>query len=260
MPVEAEPAPDDAVEAADQEVGEEVGARLVVGAEDLVAVRAREAREAREVGAAMRVRDGDVVAGGRVHDGGTDPLWPVVQLRRDRAHLDVPTAPGGDLPHVQGQRAASHHDLRAMSTPTTSGTWFRPCLFETCIHPGKASWSTNRSLKSARPESSTYSTSSSTAFAAARSVTERAAIFAPSPATFPAETMRVSGSFGTRPIFTALAALRYEPNEPPRSTCAISPGSMSRSRQRRFQPVAIDAFANCSSRTSRCERYTSSLR
>src|SRR5437667_5652477 len=187
MPVEAEPAPDDAVEAADQEVGEEVGARLVLGAEDLVAVRAREAREAREVGAAVRVRDGDVVAGGRVLDGGTDPLWPVVQLRRDRAHLDVPTAPGGDLPHVQRQRAASHHDLRAMSTPTTSGTWlrtcrlwtspsrtrgacagrfrgcgwpvsdtsgtwFRPCLFETCIHPGKASWSTNRSLKSARPE------------------------------------------------------------------------------------------------------------
>ena len=33
----------------------------------------------------------------------------------------------------------------------------------------------NRSLKSARPESSTYSTSSSTARAAARSVTERAA-------------------------------------------------------------------------------------
>src|SRR5438105_7576928 len=241
MPVEAEPAPDDAVEAADQEVGEEVGARLVLGAEDLVAVRAREAREAREVGAAVRVRDGDVVAGGRVLDGGTDPLWPVVQLRRDRAHLDVPTAPGGDLPHVQRQRAASHHDLRAMSTPT-------------CIHPGKASWSTNRSLKSARPESSTYSTSSSTAFAAARSVTERAAIFAPSPATFPAETMRVSGSFGTRPIFTALAALRYEPNEPPSSTCAISPGSRSRSRQRRFQPVAIEAFANWSSRTSRCER------
>ena len=95
-----------------------------------------------------------------------------------------------------------------------------------------------------RPESSTYSTSSRIACAAARSVTESAAIFAPSPATLPAETIRASGSFGTRPIFTALAALRYEPNEPPSSTCEISAGSTPRSLQRIVQPVAIDAFAN----------------
>src|SRR5207253_4795128 len=231
--VEAKPSPDDPVEAANEEVGEEVRARLVLGAENLIAMSAREPREAVEVGATVRVGDDRLVAGGRLFDSGADPLGPVVQLGRDGPHLDVPAAPGGDLLHVQRERATADDDLR---------------------HPGKASWSTNRSLKSERPEGWTYSTSSSTAFAAARSVTERAAIFAPSPATFPAETMRVSGSFGTRPIFTALAALRYEPNEPPSSTCAISPGSRSRSRQRRFQPVAIDAFANWSSRTSRCER------
>ena len=63
----------------------------------------------------------------------------------------------------------------------------------------------NMSLKSARPESSTYSTSSRMASAAARSRSDRAAIFEPSPATLPAETIRVSGSFGTRPMRTALA-------------------------------------------------------
>ena len=51
-----------------------------------------------------------------------------------------------------------------------------------------------------------------------------------------------------------LAGVRYEPNEPPRSTCEISDGSIPRSLQRIVQPVAIEAFANCSSRTSRCER------
>ena len=52
VPVEPEPAPDDAVEAADEEVGEEERARLVLGAEDLVAMRARETRVAVEIGRA----------------------------------------------------------------------------------------------------------------------------------------------------------------------------------------------------------------
>ena len=43
-------------------------------------------------------------------------------------------------------------------------------------------------------------------------------------------------------------------HEPASSTCATSSGSTPRSRQRICQPVAIDALANCSSRTSRCER------
>ena len=72
----------------------------------------------------------------------------------------------------------------------------------------------NRSLKSARPESSTYSTSSTIDEAAARSCTESAAIFAPSPAMFPAETIRVSARSGTSPIRTALAGERNEPKLP----------------------------------------------
>src|SRR5947209_3426160 len=115
------------------------------------------------------------------------PLGPVVQLRRHRAHVQLPAAPSRDLLDVERQRPAGDDDPR---------------------HPGKASWSMNRSLKSERPESSTYSTSSSTACAAARSCTDSAAIFAPSPATLPAETIRVSGSFGTSPILTALAGER----------------------------------------------------
>src|SRR5262249_25887584 len=233
VPVEPEPAPDDAVEAADEEVGQEVRARLVFGAEDLVAVCAGETGIAVEVGAAVRVGDDDVVSGGCLVDGGADAFRTVVELRRHGADLDIPAAAGSDLFDMKRERSAADDDLR---------------------HSGNASWSMKRSLKSSRPESSTYSTSSRTAFAAARSVTATAAIFAPSPATFAAAPIRGSGSFGTSPILTALAAVRYVPNEPPRRTCEISAGSIPRSRHRICQPVAIEAFANCSSRTSRCDR------
>ena len=66
-------------------------------------------------------------------------------------------------------------------------------------HPGKASWSMNRSLKSARPDSSTYSTSRRIDSASARSRSDRAAILAPSPATLPAETMRRQRQLGHQP-------------------------------------------------------------
>ena len=41
-----------------------------------------------------------------------------------------------------------------------------------------------------------------------RSWAESKTILAPSPATLPAETMRITGSFGTKPIFTADAGER----------------------------------------------------
>src|SRR5262249_6262467 len=205
MPVEPEPAPDDAVETAHEEVGEEEGARLVPPirqsrAEDLVAVGTTETPMAVEVGATVRVGDDDVVSRRRLVDGGPDALGAVVEIGRHGADLDVPAAPGRDLPHVERKRAATDDDLG---------------------HAGKASWSTNRSLKSSRPDNSTYSTSSRTAFAAARSVTDRAAIFAPSPATFPAATIRGSGSFGTSPILTALAAVREGPKRAPNRTRGV---------------------------------------
>ena len=66
----------------------------------------------------------------------------------------------------------------------------------------------NRSLKSWRPDSSTYSTSRRIEAASARSRSDSAAIFAPSPATLPAETIRGSASLGTSPIRTALSGVR----------------------------------------------------
>src|SRR5262249_35685703 len=158
-----------------------------------------------EIGAAMRVRDDDVVSTGRLLDRGADPFGPVVELRRDGADLQVPAAPRGDPLHVERKRSAADDDPG---------------------HPAKASRSTARSLKPGRPGRPPYWTAARAAGAAARSVTESAAIFAPSPGTLPAATSRASGSAGPRPIRTALVGVRYAPNAPPSSTCEISSGSI----------------------------------
>src|SRR5437660_12468177 len=106
MSVEPKSLPDHAVEAADEEVGEEVRAGLVLGAVDLVAVRAGKLRIAGEVGATVRVRDDDLVAvRGRV-DRSPNPLRAVVELRRHGAHLEIPAAPCGDLLDVERKRSA----------------------------------------------------------------------------------------------------------------------------------------------------------
>ena len=73
---------------------------------------------------------------------------------------------------------------------------------------------------------------------------DSAAIFAPSPATLPADTIRGSAIFGTSPMRTALSGVRYAPKLPASSTCATSPGSTPSSRMRMFHPVAIEALAN----------------
>src|SRR5205085_11754066 len=111
----------------------------------LVAMGALEPRVAGEVGAAVRVGDDDVVAVRGLLDGGADPLRTVVQLGRNRAHLDVPAAAGGDLLHVDRKGPAGHDNRRPCVPPGR----------DTVAHPGNASWSMNRSLKSVRPDSST---------------------------------------------------------------------------------------------------------
>src|SRR5262249_37173134 len=111
---------------------------------------------------------------------------------RQRVDRHRPAATPGDGVDVHGEGAAGDHADRLRLS----------------AHPGNASWSMNMSLKSARPDSSTYSTSSRIASAAARSRIDSAAILAPPPATLPAEPMRGSASRGTRPIFTALAGDR----------------------------------------------------
>src|SRR5439155_20790547 len=158
---------------------------------------------------AVRVRDRHPVVPPRkpiqrgAHRRG-DPLRPVVHERGQRVDVDLQPAPPGDPPDVGGARSAGDHRDPA--------------------HPGNASWSTNRSLKSSRPESSTYSTSCTMDSASARSRWLSAAILAPSLATLPADTMRGSASRGTRPIRIALAGDRYAPNEPASSTWEMSSG------------------------------------
>src|SRR4029079_12712104 len=106
-------------------------------AEDPVAVGAGEPRQAVESTARAAVGVAD--EGDGVAERVADPLRPVVELGRQRPHLEIPAAPLRDLVDVQRERTAG--DDRA-------------------AHPGNWSWSMNRSLKSARPDSSTYATSS----------------------------------------------------------------------------------------------------
>ena len=132
-----------------------------------------------------------------------DPLGPVVELGRQRAHVEVPAAALRDRADVQRERAAA--------TTTTSSSRERELVDEEVVEVGA-------------PESSTYSTSSSTAFAAARSSPRARRSSRLRRRRCRPTTIRVSGSRGTSPIFTALAAERYEPNEPPSSTCEMSSG------------------------------------
>ena len=140
--VEPEPAQDDAVEAADEEVGQEVRAGLVV--------RERAARRARSSAApssrgspssAPRVPQSAyattrVVARPPPRRPRRDPLGPVVQLGRQRTTSSSQPRRLRDRVDVQRERAAGDDHRGVMS--------------------GNPSWSMNRSLKSARPESSTY--------------------------------------------------------------------------------------------------------
>ena len=140
---------------------------------------ARQRLVQRPVGPAVGVGDGDDSVGGqRVGHRRRDLLGAVVQQRRHRHDVDVPAAAPRDRAHVEGQGAAG--DDRGAGGRGGA-------------HPGKASWSMNRSLKSARPDSSTYSTSRRMDWASARSRSDSAAIFAPSPATLPADTIRGQG-------------------------------------------------------------------
>ena len=111
----------------------------------------------------------------------------VVQQRGKRVYVDVPAVLLDDPGRGLGDRSAGDQGGAGLLVSRA----------------GKESWSTNLSLKSGRSESSTYFTSSSSAAAPTRSRRDSRAIFAPSPATLPAETMRSTGSLGTSPIRTA---------------------------------------------------------
>src|SRR5262249_11791016 len=245
--VQPELAPDRVLERPGQEVGEEVRARLLLQRlanflprEHVVAVIARQPREPepiqRAVRAAFPVRERhDVPTGRGLGHRGSDPLRAVVQQRRHRDDVQVPPPAPGDPADIQSQR---------------------PARDDGAGHPGNASWSMNISLKSARPDSSTYSTSRRIEYASARSRTDRAAILAPSPATLPADTIRGRAICGTSPPRRGLKGARFAQTPPASSTCVISRTSTPSSPSRMLHPVAIEALANWSSRTSRWDRNT----
>ena len=138
-----------------------------------------------------------------------DPVGLVVQQRGKRMYVDGPPAllhdpAAGWAIAPQAIRAVRPREAVVVSTGSTTGRQLNHRARST----GKARRSTNRSLNSGRSESSTYSTSFSKVAAPARSRRDSSAIFAPSPATLPAETMRSTGSLGTRPIRTADAGER----------------------------------------------------
>src|SRR5712691_12499004 len=221
MPVEAEAAHDRALEVADQPVGEDERRRALLAdalekfraGQHLVAVRAAHARGADliedrfqlSVHAAVAVDDDEVVVArpqlaqllAQLVD---DAIRVQVQQRRDAVDVHVPAAAVDDVLDLFAQGAA---DDKGRAHPTSSRS-------------GKRRTSTNASLKSERPESSTYSILDGSSKATCRSRYDSSAILAPSPAELPTAMIRSTSTSGTSPMILALSGLRYDPNDPPR--------------------------------------------
>src|SRR5439155_10822251 len=168
-----------------------------------------------------------------------DPGRIKVKQRGDAIDVDVPLAPVDDVLHLAAERAA---DDQRGGAHVTCSSW------------GNPSTEMKESLKSERPDSSTYSMRAGSSNATCRSRYDSSAIFAPSPAEFPTAMMRSTSTAGTRPMILALSGFRYEPNEPPSSTSSRSPALTPRMSIRTLIPVAMDPFANWSSRMSRWVR------
>src|SRR3989440_12463744 len=157
-----------------------------------------------------------------------------MEERRHAVDVRIPAALTDQLLDLLAQRAAD--DQRNLHKSLSSGNW---------------STEMKDSLKSARAESSMYSTWSGSSNATWRSRKERSVILAPSPAVFPTDRIRSTSTGGTRPMTFALSGFRYEPNDPPSNTSSRSAVLMPITSINTLIPVAIDPFANCSSRTSR---------
>src|SRR5260370_7281039 len=121
-----------------------------------------------------------------------DPVRVEVQQRRDAVNVDVPTAAVNDVLHLFAERAADD-ECRAHETSSRSG---------------KRSTETKESLKSVRPESSTYSMRDGSSKATWRSRYDRSAILAPSPAELPTPIILSTSTDATTPILFARSGLR----------------------------------------------------
>ena len=140
--VEPEPAHDDAVEAADEEVGQVVGAGLVVQ-------RARPSRRARSSGRPRAARSPSSAprvpqsAYATTHVG---RRRPPSRPPRGSARAGCAARAAADAPRASQPRRRAIASTWSASAPQATTTR---------VMPGTPSWSTNRSLKSVRPESST---------------------------------------------------------------------------------------------------------
>src|SRR6266851_4533965 len=232
MAVEPEAADDRALEVAHEPVSEEERPRALVhdsleqrlAGEHLVAVRALHASGAELVEHRVKPSGSSTVA---IHD--DEPVVAGLELAELRAQLgddavgiemqvcgqavdvDVPAAPVGDLLHLGSK--CSTHDQGGSAVPTRPFGPTSPQVgmcrpHDTASSSGNASTSTKVSLKSVRPESSTYSRRAGSSNATWRSRYDSSAIFAPSPAELPTAMMRSTSTGGTRPMTFALSGLR----------------------------------------------------
>src|SRR2546423_6675616 len=158
-----------------------------------------------------------------------DAVGIEVQHRGEPVDVNVPATPVDDVLDLAAKRAA---DDEGSPHPTGSSL-------------GNCRALTNVSLKSVRPDSSTYSSRAGSSNATWRSRYERSAILAPSPAELPTAMMRSTSTGGTRPMIFALSGLREGPKEPPgRTSSGALPGTP-RTRLRTFVPRATGPLANC---------------
>src|ERR1039457_6204156 len=136
MTIEAETANYEAIEVAQQKVGEIERAELGLGqtlenrrrGEELIAVRARDALDAFLAQHAVELAAGTAVAVGdedgpvvltrcadQFADGAGDPLGPVVQLRRKAAHVQLRPAVGATQCRDLARQRAAGDDQRALA-------------------------------------------------------------------------------------------------------------------------------------------------
>ena len=168
-------------------------------------------------------------------------VLPPVRLH-DRTHLAGERATGED------QKPFAHFHSPAPAEPA-------PPLSEAYAHAGNASRSTNRSLKSGRSESSMYRPRRNIAAAACRAAREQRHLGALAGDVAGRDDPR-QRELGTSPIRTALAARGTSRRSRQAAPAGYRPRRSRTPRRAAASPVAIAAFANCSSRTSRWDRYT----
>src|SRR5438445_6753245 len=151
-----------------------------------------------------------------------DAVRVQVQQRRHAVDVDVPAAAVDDVLDLLAERAADDEGS----------------THETSSRSGKPSTDTKESLKSVRPESSTYSIRDGSSKATWRSRYERSAILAPSPAELPTAMILSTSTGGTRPMILALSGFRWEPNDPPRKISSRSGAPTPRMSICALRPIA----------------------